>query len=259
MKINYIGLSCFLIENAAGYRILVDPFDDSPEWTLGPVFPKEFNGQPFGTNLLLISETDPDHERSTAGFQQNAPKVEVNSNPFPNLDLRGTLVHEWNGEVCIAWHYTVDGIRLAHFSDSSHQLTETQLKEIGNPDTIFYPLPKVWDEKSVEIMRKDIQNLNPKLVIFAHHLVPENMPSPEDTENLRKFFIKYFKTNASTNKGYKGEESFMELCDMTGNGYKFTRENDGKIINEDVLEINREKLSQYDRPTPVFFMKMLGN
>jgi L-ascorbate metabolism protein UlaG (beta-lactamase superfamily) len=42
MTITYIGLSCFLIENKQGYRILVDPFNDSPEWILGPKFPKEF-------------------------------------------------------------------------------------------------------------------------------------------------------------------------------------------------------------------------
>ncbi len=34
MKIHYVGLSCFLIENHKGFRILVDPFDDAPELML---------------------------------------------------------------------------------------------------------------------------------------------------------------------------------------------------------------------------------
>jgi len=38
MKITYFGLSSFLIENDKGYRVLVDPFNDSPEWTLGPTW-----------------------------------------------------------------------------------------------------------------------------------------------------------------------------------------------------------------------------
>lgn len=258
MKINYIGLSCFLIENTQGYRILVDPFDDSKDYALGPKFPKEFNGKPFGTNLLLVSETDPDHMRKTAGFQQNAPNVEPNSNPFPSLDLRGTVVYEYNGEPCIAWHYTVDGVRLAHFSDHAHQLTDMQLQEIGNPVIVFYPIPKVQDGKSMEILRKDIELLNPKLVILAHHITPHDMPSPEDIDNFKNFFINYFRENASTNKGYNGEESFMELCHMTEAGYKFAKDNNGLIINDTVLRINKEDLSNYSNKTPIFFTKMLG-
>ncbi len=260
MKINFIGLSCFLIENAAGYRILVDPFEDSPEWTLGPLFPNEFNGRPFGTNLLLISETDADHARAPHGWQQNAPEVKPNSNPFPGLDLRGTLVHEWNGEACIAWHYTVDGIRLAHFSDHSHLLTEDQLKEFGNPDIIFYPIPKIsWDhQESFDVVRENIRKLNPKLVVWAHHVAPKNMPSIDDRDTLRRFFLQYFKENASTNQGYQGEGSYMNLCDMVESAYHLTKEYEGQIVESPVFELDHQALQKYKKPTPIFFTSMIG-
>lgn len=260
MKIHFIALSCFLIENSEGFSIVVDPFEDSPEWTLGPIFPKEFKGKLFGTNLTLFSETDADHARAPHEWQQNAPIVRPEVNPFPNLNLRGTLIHEWNGEACIAWHYTIDGIRLAHFSDHAHKLNEEQLSEIGNPDIVFYPLPKVsWDEQEAfDFIREDIRKLNPKIVIWAHHIAPKNMPSVEDNESLRTFFIQYFKDNASTNKHYRGEESFMELCNMITSGNNITKEYGGLLKETPIFEIDRETLKTYQQSTPIFFTRMIG-
>lgn len=260
MKIHFIGLSCFLIENTAGFRVLVDPFEDKPEVALGPIFPTEFNWKPFGTNLLLISETDEDHARAPHGWQQNAPEILPNSNPFPDLNLKGTLVHEWNGEACIAWHYTIDGIRLAHFSDHAHMLSEVQIREIGNPDIIFYPLPKVgWDDqKAFDIIREDIRRLNPKIVIWSHHIPPKNMPSIHNEDALRAFFIDYFRDNASTSKYYKGEESFMELHNMIFSGANITKELGGILNDTTMLEVNQEELNNYQQPTPIFFTSMLA-
>src|SRR3990167_1816630 len=142
MKIHHIGLSCFLIKNKQGFRILVDPFNDAPEWRLGPLFPAEFQGKPFGANIVLMSEPDADHAYAPGDWLQKAPVTAPGSDPFPDLNLRGTIVHEYNGDVNIAWHYTVDGLRLAHFADNAHVLTDEQLKEIGAPDIIFISPPK---------------------------------------------------------------------------------------------------------------------
>lgn len=260
MKIYFLGLSSFLIENSAGYRILVDPFDDSPKWILGPMFPKEFEGKPFGTNLLLISETDADHATTPHGWQQNAPVVEVNSNPFPGLNLRGTVIHEYNGEPCIAWHYTVDGIRLAHFSDNAHTLNEEQLQELGRPDIIFYPIPKVeWkQQEAFESVRKNIAALQPKIVIWAHHIVPMNLPSLEDVSALRSFFVQYFKDNVATNQGYINQESFLNLCYMLESGVQLTREYNGKFLDNYMFEIDQQKLQSLQSPVALLFTKMLG-
>ena len=87
MKITFVGLSCFVIENDAGFRICVDPFNDSPEWTLGPVFPKQFNNQPFGANIVLMTEPDADHANAPGDWLYHAPRTKPNSNPFPGLNL----------------------------------------------------------------------------------------------------------------------------------------------------------------------------
>jgi hypothetical protein len=103
MTITYVGLSCFLIENKHGYRIVVDPFNDSSEWTLGPSFPREFKGKPFGANIVLMSEPDADHAYAPGDWLESAPETKPNSNPFPGLDLRGTVVYEWNGDLNVAY------------------------------------------------------------------------------------------------------------------------------------------------------------
>ncbi len=257
MKIYYIGLSCFLIENEKGFRLLVDPFNDAPEWILGPHFPKEFQGKLFGANIVLMSEPDADHAYAPGDWLQNAPSTKPNSNPFPNLDLRGTVVYEYNGDVNIAWHYTIDGLRLAHFGDNSHILTKEQLKEIGTPDIIFMSPPKTENRQALDVTKKNIKLLKSKLIIWSHHIAPQNLPEDDNTENLRKFFANYFKNNASTNKGYKGEKSFMELCFILENASILNKEYSGVTAKEPFIEINDKHLIKAkNKPVSILFRSM---
>ncbi|MCX6799736.1 MAG: MBL fold metallo-hydrolase [Candidatus Falkowbacteria bacterium] len=229
MKIYYIGLSSFLIENEQGFRVLVDPFNDSPEWQLGLNFPKEFQGKQFGTNIVLSSEPDADHSKFQGDWLVGAPPTKPNSNPFPGLNLRGTVVYEHNGDLCIAWHYTIDGLRLAHLSDNSHVLTDEQLNELDTPDIIFIAPPKTDNRQANDIVRKSIELLKPKIIIWAHHIVPKNLPKSDDSEILRTFFRQYFKDSASTNKGYDEKNSFLSI---PGNTELFFSKLFGKIFNK---------------------------
>ncbi len=259
MKIHFIGLSCFLIENQAGFRILVDPFNDAPEWQLGPNFPKTFLGKLFGTNVVLMSEPDADHAFAPGGWLQHAPPTAPNSNPFPHLDLRGTVIYEYNGDVNIAWHYTVDGLRLAHFADNAHLLTDEQLTEIGSPDVIFISPPKTDDRQANDIVRQNIVALKPKLIFWAHHLAPKNLPTDESTEVLRTFFKTYFKTNASANKRYENESSFLELCYVLENALILNKEYSGIVLNKPSLEVDRERIDQaMGNPKSYLFCSMLA-
>lgn len=260
MKIHFIGLSSFLIENQKEFRVLVDPFNDAPEWSLGPAFPKKFQGKPFGANLVLMTEPDADHACAPGDWLHNAPKTKPNSNPFPDLNLRGTVVYEYNGDLNIAWHYTIDRLRLAHFGDNSFVFTEAQLKEIGHPDIIFISPPKVADKTALELTRKNIKQLKPKVVIWAHHLAPKKMPKGDDAASLRKFFVKYFKDNASTSKGYKGEKSFMELCYILEHAIELNKEYSGITLNKPMFEIDDKFIKRIkNRPISILFRSMLAD
>ena len=207
-----------------------------------------------------MSEPDADHAYAPGDWLPNAPATKPGSNPFPNLNLRGTVVHEYNGDVNIAWHYTVDGLRLAHFADHAHILTNEQLNEIGTPDIIFVSPPKTENKEANEVIRKNIELLKPKIIFWAHHLAPKNLPKENDPETLRKFFVTYFKDNASTNKGYSGEKSFLELCFVLENAIILNKEYSGVMLDESLLEINDKILEQAKNGSVSFlFRSMLAN
>lgn len=263
MKIHFFGLSCFLIENKKGYRVLVDPFNDAPEWSLGIKFPKTFQNKPMGANIVLSTEPDADHTHSPGDFLEKAPKkTKPNSNPFPGLDLRGAVIYEFNGDVNIAYSYTIDGIRLAHFGDNAHILTKEQLKEIGKPDVIFMSAPKAQSEEnpeSLEITRKNIKSLKPKVVIWAHHLAPIGMPKLENTIQLRKFFRRFLAVNAKANKNYTGSESFLELCNILENSYILNNEYKGKITGKNFVSITPSLLKKHNKkPLSLLFKSMVA-
>ena len=247
-----------MIENEAGFRICVDPFNDSPEWALGPIFPKQFNGQPFGANIVLMSEPDADHANAPGDWLYYAPKTKPNSNPFPDLDLRGTVIYEWNGDVNIAYGYNVDGMRLLHLADNAHVLTKEQIKEMGKLDVLFISPSKVkLNGKDDESVIKNIYLLKPKVVIWSHHIAPQDLPDTENLDDLRKYFSNYFKKNASTSKNYKGEESFIELCYVLENAITLNKKYNGIVINESTLNINKDFLRNIDRkPKTILFKKM---
>ncbi len=261
MTIHFLGLSCFLIENAKGYRILVDPFADDPAWGLGPIFPKELDRKPLGANLILVSESDADHSGVPRGLLQNGLLTRPGDNPFPNLNLKGTVIHEFNGDLNIAWHYTVDGARLTHFADLAHVLTPQQCDEIGYPDIIFLPMPKA-DSKDPHVLDKVKENihlLNPKLVICAHHIVPHDLPDTDESEQLRTYFRAYFKRHAARHTSYKGEQSFIELCYVLENAFKLTRIHPGLVLDTPTLEVTPELLARgKGKPLVVLFRSMLA-
>ncbi|MHB8830879.1 MAG: MBL fold metallo-hydrolase [Patescibacteria group bacterium] len=258
MKINFIGLSCFIIENNRGFRILIDPFNNAPEWSLGPKFPNKFRGRPLGANIVLMSEPDADHAYAPGGWLQAAPKTKPNGNAFPDLDLRGTLVYEWNGDLNIAWHYTVDGLRLLHLADNAHLLTREQLREMRKPDILFISAPKAESDSGLEMTRKNIKLLAPKIIIWAHHLAPKGMPDFKDKDKLRNFFRAYFKKNAFTSKGYKGPESFMSLCSILENAYTLNAEYNGLSTKNTTLEINTKQMRKRRNTKAILFTNMIA-
>lgn len=251
-----------MIENQTGFRVLVDPFNALPEWSLGPKFPNVFNGTTLGANIVLMSEPDADHSYSRGDWLQHAPATKPNSNPFPGLNLKGTVVYEYNGDLNIAYSYTIDGLRLAHFADNAHPLTEEQLKEIGQPDIIFISPPKTepGNVQAIDNVRQDIKNLNPKLIIWAHHITPDDLPAEADSATLQTYFKKYFKDHASTNQFYEGEQSFIQLCYIYENALVLNQEYNGIVPEGTSIEIDADFINNLkNQPKSVLFKKMLSD
>ncbi len=168
MKISFVGLSCFLIENSKGDTLAIDPFYDTPEYSLGPKLPKNFQA-----DLFLVSHPDEDHSQLHHTYikqqRKSADKDESDGvSMFPEINIKGTLVKEYNGDLNIAWSFSIDGFRILHLADNAHLLTDDQLREIGEVDIVFIPMPKAGYQTQVQ----NIKALNPKVVIPSHLVLP---------------------------------------------------------------------------------------
>ena len=260
MKISFLGLSSFLIENSEWYTVLVDPYDDTPKYTLWVKFPKTIQNKPLWANILLISEPDPDHAKIPETLLPNAKSTKPKKSPFPWLNLKWTIVYEYNWDVNICYSYTVDGLRIAHFADHAHTLTDEQIQELWELDIITISPPKCDYKKipeSIEQVLSDIQKLNPKLVIFSHHIAPDNMPFTNDSTILRKFFSAYLVQNASTNIWYKDLTSFIELSYIYENAHIiWNRFNDFQIIDNFIFETDKKQLDNLKQTKFILFNKM---
>ena len=250
MKITFVGLSCYLIEDRKGGRLLIDIFKDEPRYSFGFTLPKNLIA-----DIFLASHADADHgyldERFTEHKKPNDEKKLGAADIFPNFNLRGTIAQEWNGDLCIAYHFTVDGLRCLHLADSSHPLTASQLKEFGKIDVLFLPMPKSKND-NIEMELKIIMQLRPNIIIPSH-LIPMSL------KNIERGYDFIYKKLAGTILSAKQNPnadaqtvkvfSWMLIC-----AEKLSRHFPTKIIDSPIIEI--KKLPK--KPTIYYFEKCLA-
>lgn len=204
MKITFLGLSSFLIENKYGHKILIDPFNDSPEWSFGLNFPKTIEGKCLTAELVLLSHMDADHAsfRPEVSIEPHGKKDHKASEykiRFPILNLHGVLLSEWNGYPNIGWSYNIDGFNLWHLADNVPLLTKSQIKEAGKIDILFISPTKIAG--NIQTTLKNIKNIDPKYVVWAHHIPVQ----PQNETNLNKI-RDYYKKTILPQKANKGAD-----------------------------------------------------
>lgn len=189
MVISWLGHSCFLIENALGTRILMDPFNK----TLG-ISP--YKGS---VNIVTISHNHLDHNYTnelnpgfitlnTPGvFQSESVKIQGFQSYHDNVRglKRGSNV---------IYVFESDGLRLCHLGDLGHMLTSDVIDMIGSLDVLFIPIGSNFtlDSKVAYNLCSKIQS---KIVIPMHYKTPSiNYP----LEGIEKF-IAYMKNAMNLN------------------------------------------------------------
>jgi len=167
---------------------------------LGLKFPDDLQADVF-----LASHPDEDHsflrhamirQRSNSDKQDAQEDIDI----FPNFNLKGTLVREYNGDACIAFSFTIDGIRCVHLADNAHILSDRQHREIGDVDIVFVPMPKGDHNVVADV----IKQLSPKIAVASHYIpVLKNVEKPSHdliASEIHRLFTADWMKDANNNE-----------------------------------------------------------
>jgi L-ascorbate metabolism protein UlaG (beta-lactamase superfamily) len=176
-KLTWYGQSCFLLETAAGTRVLMDPFGKATGHPL-----------PVGlrADLVTISHEHPDHnnvrlstgiprvihgltadKKGWARIEERFRDVSVRSVGVYHDDKRGTA-----RGLDTVFVFEVGGLRIAHLGDLGHTLDDDQLEAIGSVDVLLVPVGGGTTLDAYQATRV-IDQLHPRLMIIPMHYTAE--------------------------------------------------------------------------------------
>ena len=176
-KLTWLGQSCFVLETAAGTRIVMDPLPKGLGYAL-PVGLK--------ADAVTISHEHADH--NNLGLLANKPRVLRGL----TADKKGwTKIDEKVKEVAIqsvgVYHdenhgaerglntvfmFEVGGMRIAHLGDLGHLLSDDQLSAIGSLDVVLIPVGGLFTVDAHQATRV-IDQLHPRLMVIPMHYKTE--------------------------------------------------------------------------------------
>jgi L-ascorbate metabolism protein UlaG (beta-lactamase superfamily) len=185
-KLTWYGQSCFLLETAAGTRILMDPIPKGLGYPLPPG---------LKADAVTVSHEHADH--NNLGLVTNRPKILRGLTP----DKKGwTHIDEKVKEVAVrsipVYHdanrgaqrglntvflLEVAGMRIAHLGDLGHLLTDDQLSALGSVDVVLIPVGGTFTLDAREATRV-VDQLHPRLLVIPMHFKTEAVTIQELAE-----------------------------------------------------------------------------
>jgi L-ascorbate metabolism protein UlaG (beta-lactamase superfamily) len=172
-KLTWMGQSGFVLETAAGTRVVMDPIAKGLGYEL-----------PAGLKADVITVSHEHSDHNNVGLVTNKARVLRGL----TADKKGwTRVDEKVKDVSIrsvgVYHddkrgaerglntvfvFEVGGIRIAHLGDLGHLLTDDQLSAIGSVDVVLVPVGGVFTIDAYQATRV-VDQLRPRLVVIPMH------------------------------------------------------------------------------------------
>jgi L-ascorbate metabolism protein UlaG (beta-lactamase superfamily) len=163
MKIKWLGHASFVITSDTGTKIITDPYEVGGGVNYGPI--KE------SADIVTVSHDHADHNNVAA--VQGSPRVvrgtvEVKGIKFNGIptyhDDAGGGKRGKNTILC----FEVDGVRVCHLGDLGHQLSDSQLAELGKVDVLLIPVGGFYTiDAKVATQLGD--RLKPKVIVPMHY------------------------------------------------------------------------------------------
>lgn len=172
-RLSWLGQSCFVLETAAGTRIVIDPIPKGIGYQL-PVGLK--------ADAVTISHEHADHnnvallvnkprvlrgltldKKGWAKIDEKVKEVAVRSVGVYHDDERGA-----SRGLNTVFVFELGGLRIAHLGDLGHLLTDEQLAAIGSVDVALVPVGGVFTIDARQATRV-IDQLHPRLIVVPMH------------------------------------------------------------------------------------------
>ncbi len=171
MKIKWLGHACFTITSDAGVKIITDPYITGKGFNYGEI--KE------SADIVTVSHEHGDHN-NVAAVKGNpevlrktakAKGIEFTSIPTYHDNVQGQQ-RSSNTIFC----FEVDGIKVCHFGDLGHMLSDKQIAELASIDILLIPVGGNYTIDA-KIATQICDRLKPK-VIFPMHYKTDKIAYP---------------------------------------------------------------------------------
>ena len=165
MRVKWLGHACFLLTSSDGTKIVIDPYKVGGGLSYGEVSES--------ADVVLISHEHGDHNNPGA----------VKGNP---VVIKGPGVKNAKGitfKGIASFHdeakgskrgantmfaFEIDGVKVCHMGDLGHDLSEAQIKEVGQVDVLFLPVGGFYTCEPAEA--SDVAGkIAPKVIIPMHY------------------------------------------------------------------------------------------
>ena len=165
MKITYLGHASFLLETAAGTRIVTDPYAQD-------ILPHPV----VKANVVTMSHEHHDHCDLS---QVKGDYVIVNNTKTTTyLDVRITCAPCWHDEVHgrkrghnRAYIFEAEGLKIVHLGDLGEAPTPALMDACGGADMLFIPVGGTYTLTG-EQAAEAVKALQPRLVVPMHYRCP---------------------------------------------------------------------------------------
>ncbi len=182
MKIKWLGHACFMITSDKGTKIITDPYFTGGGLSYGEI--KE------SADIVTVSHEHGDHNNVSA--VKGKPQIVKDKTtwvlPAAVFETRSTSMgkEEIGGmrfNAIATYHdntegsqrgkntifcFEVDGIRVCHLGDLGHQLSDTQVAELGTVDILLIPVGGYYTIDA-KVAGQVCDRLKPKVAIPMHY------------------------------------------------------------------------------------------
>lgn len=170
LKIEYVGMSCFLITASNGTKIITDPYKPDNK----NIFYPDLRKEPADVVTVSCGHFSHCNVFGIGGAPyvfKRAEPAELKGIRFKGIATRCLAMDENKRQdagdnfiIC----FEVDGINICHLGALGHKLTDGQVKQVGKVDILMAPVGGV-SALPVPDVTEVCNRLNPRVILPMHY------------------------------------------------------------------------------------------